>query len=287
MVPFALAKGARRISQDRQEAMARSSIYSEQRKQQISEILLETGSVNVNDLAERFGVTTATIRTDLTDLEKAGELVRTHGGAVPNANAVQELFLSERENEDKKQRVALRALDFIDEDDTILIDTGTSSYALARALARSNIEKLRVYTNDFVIAKQLESKEDFEVHLLGGRVRKGFHYSYGGTTIAELRRFNFDKLFLTASSVDAAAGLTTYHTETATLKIEMISASRQRILLVDSTKLNKVAFAKFADLREIDVLIIDSEVKKFEQDYLSKHIKQVVLAQDYNASRSS
>lgn len=258
--------------------MARNSIFSEQRKQQISEILLKDGIVNVNDLAERFDVTTATIRTDLTDLEKAGELVRTHGGAVPNTNSVHELFLSERENEDKKQKIALRALDFIKEDDTILIDTGTSAYALARALTRSDTERLRIYTNDFVVAKILESKEAFEVNLLGGRIRKGFHYSYGGTAISELRRFNFDKLFLTASSVDVSAGLTTYHTETAALKTEMISASAQRILLVDSTKLNKVAFAKFADLRDIDILIIDDELDKFEQDYLSKQVKQMILA---------
>ena len=258
--------------------MSKKVMYGEQRKQQILGLVKEKKSVSVNELAHYFDVTTATIRTDLTELEKAGDVIRTHGGAILKSDIAHEKFLNERENEDKKIKVAFKAIEFIEEEDSILIDTGTSTAALARILASSDLKRLRIFTNDFEIAKLLEDKSEFDVHLLGGRVRKGFHYSYGGTAISELRKYKFDKLFLATSCLSLESGLTTYHTETADLKSEMIARANKNVLLTDSTKMNKATFAKFADLKEIDVVIVDSAISKLDSENLAEVIDRVVLA---------
>ncbi|MDG3086365.1 DeoR/GlpR family DNA-binding transcription regulator [Vibrio hannami] len=204
--------------------------------------------------------------------------MRTHGGAILKSDIAHEKFLNERENEDKKIKVAFKAIELIEEEDSILIDTGTSTAALARILANSDIKRLRIFTNDFEIAKLLEGKSEFDVHVLGGRIRKGFHYSYGGTAISELRKYKFDKLFLATSCLSFESGLTTYHTETADLKVEMINCASQKILLADSTKMNKATFAKFADLKEIDTVIVDNEVSKFDYENLSEAVDSVIMA---------
>ncbi|WP_375749072.1 DeoR/GlpR family DNA-binding transcription regulator [Vibrio sp. HN007] len=258
--------------------MSKKVMYGEQRKQQILGLIKEKKSVSVNELAQYFDVTTATIRTDLTELEKAGEVIRTHGGAILKSDIAHEKFLNERENEDKKIKVAFKAIELIEEEDSILIDTGTSTAALARILANSDIKRLRIFTNDFEIAKLLENKSEFDVHVLGGRIRKGFHYSYGGTAISELRKYKFDKLFLATSCLSFDNGLTTYHTETADLKVEMINCASQKILLADSTKMNKVSFAKFADLKEIDAVVVDNEVSKFDYENLTEAVDTVIMA---------
>jgi DeoR/GlpR family transcriptional regulator of sugar metabolism len=253
-------------------------MYGEQRKQQILGLIKEKKSVSVNELARYFEVTTATIRTDLTELEKAGDVIRTHGGAILKSDIAHEQFLNERENEDKKTMVAFKAVELIEEEDSILIDTGTSTAALARVLVNSDLKRLRIFTNDFEIARLLEGKSEFDVHLVGGRIRKGFHYSYGGTAIAELRQYSFDKLFLATSSLSFEGGLTTYHTETADLKVEMIQSANHRILLLDSTKINKVSFAKFADLKEINTVVVDSDISKFDHGHLAEQIDNVIVA---------
>lgn len=258
--------------------MSKKVMYGELRKQQILGVIKEKKSASVNELADYFNVTTATIRTDLTELEKAGEVIRTHGGAILKSDIAHEQFLSERENEDKKIKVALEAVKLIEEEDSILIDTGTSTAALARILVNSDLKCLRIFTNDFEIARLLEGKSEFDVHLIGGRIRKGFHYSYGGTAISELRKYSFDKLFLATSSLNFDSGLTTYHTETADLKVEMIKSSNQKILLLDSTKVNKVSFAKFADLKEIETVVVDNEISTFDHQNLVKIIDNVIIA---------
>lgn len=258
--------------------MSKKVMYGEQRKQQILGLIKEKKSVSVNELAKYFDVTSATIRTDLTELEKASEVIRTHGGAILKSDIAHEQFLNERENEDKKIKVAFKAVELIKEEETILVDTGTSTAALARILVNSDLKKLRIFTNDFEIAKLLEEKNDFDVHMLGGRVRKGFHYSYGGTTIAELQKYKFDKLFLATSSLSFESGLTTYHTETADLKVEMIKSANETVLLLDSTKVNKNSFAKFADIKDIDAVVVDSEISRFDYDSLAEHVENVIMA---------
>ena len=121
-----------------------SKLYTEQRRMDILQRIRQNGSVSVAELTEQFHVSGTTIRLDLTALEKTGEIARTHGGAVLSTLIVREPTISERAHHDEKARIAARAIEHIRNNDVLLIDTGTTTLALARSLARSTLSSLTV-----------------------------------------------------------------------------------------------------------------------------------------------
>ena len=162
--------------------MEENRLYTKQRRNEILRILREQGSISVNELSRQLQVSGTTIRLDLTDLEKTGILSRTHGGAIWN-NTDHEPLIRERKNESQKNRIGKKAVSFISEHDTILIDTGTTMLSFAHALLDSECNHLIVYSNDLDVLRTLEEKEAFELHLLGGVLRNGFHYTYGNRNV--------------------------------------------------------------------------------------------------------
>lgn len=237
------------------------NITNMDRAEKIIDIIREKGTVSVGYLSELFHVSGTTIRTDLTRLEESGEIVRTHGGAMLRSSFTRETGIAEREHKEEKNRIAQRAIQYVNNSDTILIDTGTTMSAFARALLRSPLKDLRIFTIDFEIAGILENNPSFEVRMIGGRVRNGFHYCYGHQVIEEIRKYNFEKLFLSSSAIDSKHGLTTSNVDLAELKDSMISASRTIYLLSDSSKVGQVDFQRFARLQDIDVFITDQMVQ--------------------------
>ncbi len=256
--------------------MTQNTLFSEERSEEILKLIREFGKVSVNTLSERFNVSSATIRMDLTKLSKNGEILRTHGGAMLAPSINSERLISERENKDKKQLIAKEAMSLIENNDTLLLDTGTTMYFFAEEIANSKLQGLSVFTNDFEIARILEKKGDVNIHLLGGNVRSGFHYCYGQNVMLELLKYNFDKLFIATSSINIEKGLTTQHSETAILKSVMIRSANTKILLTDSSKFDQVSFAQFACLNEIDILITDNDLSTERVKKLNKYIKKII-----------
>ncbi len=249
----------------------------EQRADKILEILRSQNSVSVNYLSEQLNVSGTTIRTDLTKMESSGIVVRTHGGAMLKTSLYREQAMTERLHDDKKMLIAAKALSHIENHDTLLIDTGTTMLFLARAIARSSLTKLRIFTNDLEVVRTLEVREDFEVNLLGGKIRNRFHYCYGNSLIQSLQNYNFEKLFLSASAISISHGLTVSTDELAQIKTAMIQSSHQIFLLADSSKVNHIDFRKFADLQEVDVLIMDQELSPSYQEKLQDMISCIEL----------
>lgn len=251
-------------------------MYNKERIEHILEIVKKKRSVSVNELADRFGVSGATIRADLVKMDKAGLLTRTHGGAVTKLSVLREPLLTERAQDDKKRMIAAAALEFIHERDMILIDTGTTMTALAQAIADSPIEELTVYSNDLDVIRTLESKEHFTLSLFGGRVRNGFHYCCGGEILNELSNYHFNTLFLAASAFHETCGLTTENPDLARIKTAMIRAAANVILLADSSKAGSVHLRKFADLTDIDTLITDRALSRDYKQTLEQQIPTLI-----------
>lgn len=248
-----------------------------ERQNEILTIIKKEKSISVNELSERFQVTKATIRTDLTRLEQTGEVRRTHGGVVLNVHEELEPGLLDRVNQEEKIRIGARALDYVKDHEVILIDTGTTALAFAQALVKSEKKDLMIYSNDMMVLLALESRKDYNLNILGGKVRSGFHYAYGESLIDELKLYHFDKLFLTASAMDVKSGLTTVHPDLARLKQAMIKASREVIVLTDSTKYGKTHFQRYASFSDIDVLITDSGMSGEGAAQLGNYIGTVVI----------
>ena len=254
-------------------------IFTEERRDEIVRLLNEKKSLSVQDISRLFGVSGTTIRTDLTALEEKGYLRRTHGGAVLPSSAVsflREPGISERAHFKEKQAIAEAALRFVESYETILIDNGTTMAAFDTALAASPLTGLTIYSNDLNGLQILEAKENFELHLIGGRIRSGFHYTYGTEVLEELRGYHFRKLFL-ATSAFSKDGLTTANSDLCAVKRAMIASAEQVILLTDSSKIGEIGFQKFADLSDIDILITDNGISDAALKKLRKQISEVIV----------
>lgn len=232
-------------------------VFAEVRKQDIIDTVNKMGKVTVTFLCEHFSVSPATIRNDLRELEEAGALKRTHGGAVSSSRISYEpnTYQKEVENIPQKKAIALAALDFIKPGDAIALDTGTTTFELAKQLG--HIPDLTVVTNDLQIASYLERNTSVTIILAGGMVRRNFHCTVGQTAVDCIENLHVDKTFIAANGVHITKGITTPSMDMADIKRRLLEAADEVYLLADSSKLKRSAFITFTTLANIDVLITD------------------------------
>lgn len=233
-------------------------MFAEERRRQIAALVASARAVSVTDLAARFGVSESTIRRDLRELEEAGLVERTHGGAVlPDLRRYEPSFhQKEGERRQEKEAIARVAARLVKDGDTIILDSGTTTLALARLLrGRTN---LTVVTNSTVIAAELACAPGVEVVVTGG-ILKGRTLALVGAQVARfLSQVNVDRVFLGINGIHLEAGLTTPTLAEAETKQAMIRAAREVVVLADHTKLGRVTFAHVASLQEVHRLITDA-----------------------------
>lgn len=250
------------------------SMFAEERKRLIVDTINKKSKVTVAQLCDLFNVSPATIRNDLRELEATGLLTRTHGGAVSVNRFYTELPYNERatENSDEKKAIGKLAASLVKDNDTILIDVGTTTIEMAKNL--SNINKLTVVTNDIEVARFLNENTNASVYILGGHMRSKYNSISGKVTIDMLSNLHVDKAFLSAEGVTFDNGATVSDVNLSDFKQEAMKHSNRTIVLCDSSKFSKVAFCKFADLEEIDMLITSEKFKEKDlaEIYKSKNI---------------
>jgi DeoR family fructose operon transcriptional repressor len=238
--------------------MKKELVFVEERKRDILEYVVAKKKATVSELCARFGVSSATIRNDLRDLEESGALVRTHGGAIVRVQARFEPDSAEKgpQHIAEKRAIAALALECIEDGDTIVIDTGTTTLELARMLGSKR--DITVITNDLTIAMSLEDHPTATVHFLGGILRKRFHCTVGPRAEESLRELTVDKAFMGANSFSIEKGAGTPDLQQADIKKAMMSIATKVYLLVDSSKLGRNSFARFALPEDIDCLVTDA-----------------------------
>lgn len=235
-------------------------LYSEERKSKIVVFVQQNARASVQELSHYLDVSESTIRRDLKELEDEKLLRRTHGGAVSLQSVNFEPTYSEKEDKLllEKEAIAKKAAELIAEKDTILLDSGTTTFQLARQLKA--FTKLTVVTNSMLIAQELEDHPAIEIVLVGGTLRKETLALVGPIADQAFNLIRVDKAFVGTNALDLEEGLTTPNLIEAATKRKMIQTAKQVILLTDHSKVGKVTFAKVADLNEIDVCIIDDGV---------------------------
>lgn len=239
--------------------MAAEPMFAEERQNRILQLLRKQKKLLVNELCETFGVSPATIRNDLNELEKQGLLRRTHGGAIAGTKINFEPTSVEKDVANRERKIAIgrAAAELVEDGDTIAVDTGTTTYYFARALAGK--KKLTVVTPDLAIARTLEDSEGVSVILAGGQVRRGFSCTVGAIANSVLQSLAVDKAFLATNSVNAAGELCTPDIEQAEVKKNLMKMGNQVILLCDSSKFGTQSFAKFGELRDLDAVVTDRQ----------------------------
>jgi DeoR family transcriptional regulator, fructose operon transcriptional repressor len=248
-------------------------VFAEERQQKIAELVTGTGRVSVTMLAERFRITTETIRRDLATLETAGTVRRVHGGAVAaDRFSTSEESINERtiQRPDQKLRIAQAALALIPQgkSGSILLDAGSTTEALADLLSRRPAEvapgsaatpELVVITHAVPIAARLASAPGIALQILGGRVRGLTQAAVGQATVDSAQRLRPDIAFIGANGIHASFGLSTPDPEEAAVKAAFVHSARRIVVLADSSKLDAETLVQFASLKDLDTLITDSE----------------------------
>lgn len=258
--------------------MAERPLNIAERRERMLTLILARSSCSVAELAQEFSVTPATIRSDLAHLEQERLVTRTHGGVVARAGVDREKVLADRGEDAVKARIAEKALELVENGDSLSIDTGTTAIAFAHALAQSSLTGLKVISSDLTVLSLLETRDDFETIAIGGRVRPGFHFACGGITLAALDYFSVEKCFVSTTCIDIREGLTTPNVDTAQLKAKYLSIGHASALLVDSTKFGRVSFSKFADLDQIDHVVVDDGIRPAITQELRRHKCDVLIA---------
>jgi len=238
--------------------MKKEQVFVEERKQAILDYVKARKKAGVNELCEKFGVSSATIRNDLRDLEQNRLLVRTHGGVMVQGQARFEPAAADKtvHHIDSKRHIAQAALHMVEDGDTLVLDTGSTTLELALLLSEKR--NITILTNDIAIAAILENHPSAVVHLIGGIIRKGFHCTVGGAALENLKNLTVDKAFMAANSFSLEKGASTPDLQQAELKRLMISIATKVFFLVDSSKFGRNSFAGFAPLEVIDSLISDT-----------------------------
>ncbi|MFL9147747.1 DeoR/GlpR family DNA-binding transcription regulator [Escherichia coli] len=241
-------------------------MYAEERQEKLLRILKDKRKITVAEMCEHFGVSGATIRADLRQLEEAGLLTRTHGGAILRTRASYEVSSDEREifNLDAKERIGWQAAQLVEEGDIIVLDTGTTTLQIARHIL--HYKNITVVTNDYQIARELEQNPSVQIILLGGIVKKGFHCTITISGSSFFQSLNVDKAFMGVNALSLKQGACVADVMLAETKRSLIDHAAQVIVVCDHSKLNNTSLAQFMPSERIDTLILD-ELPENVDDY--------------------
>ncbi|MRV70265.1 DeoR family transcriptional regulator [Duganella sp. FT92W] len=255
-------------------------LNDEQRRGQILDVLRQQGSLRVSRLAQRFGVTPVTIRTDLRALADAGLLLRQHGCArlphmpPPEANLAEKRTL----HRERKLRIAASAAALVAAQDKIILDAGSSTLILAQQLHAAGT--LTVFTNSLPIAAELAQSPAIELIVAGGVLRHASQSLQGRQAEASLDGYVFDKLFLGADGIDMAFGLSTHDALDASLNARMIAGARRVIVLADSSKFGRICLHRIGALEHIHTIVTDASMSSAMRDAIRARGIELIVAGD-------
>ncbi len=261
-------------------------MLAEQRRIQILELLREEGSSTVKRLGDIFGVTAQTIRSDLERLADEGYIVRDHGGAYLKTipDQVRSLSLQHSEHMQRKRLIAIKAAQFVHDNDSIILDCGSTVTELAKNITDRN--GLRIVTNALNIALLLGSVPGNELMMSGGEF-KAPTLSLTGEKAAEFfEQLHVDSLFLATGGISNDYTLTYPGLNDLPIKRTMIEAAGTVYLLADSTKIGKPEFASLGSIQIVDVLVTDDGISQDDIHAIEQYGTRVVVAHSAHQDNS-
>ncbi len=243
---------------------------TDQRRERIVATVRENGRVRVSELSEEYDISEVTIRKDLEVLEAEGHLKRVHGGAIGLNKLYVNMDLNERymTNSQAKKSLADLAASFIDDNDTIFMNAGTTLTYVLRAIRDK--KNINLVTNSVQNATEAALFPSFNVILLGGELDSKYQFTFGADAEKQLENYRAAKCIISVDGICAESGLTLYYSNEASLVRKMIESSGKTIVVADSTKIGRGVFARITSAKKSDVLITNSSDKKKELSALEK-----------------
>ena len=245
-----------------EESKTDGDIPAEMRREQMLAFVKSRDFVRVSDLSVKFGVSEVTVRGDLDTLAERGQLRRIRGGAMPRPMPQSERSFEEMQaaRVDEKARIGELAASLVSSGETVILDVGTTTTAVAHALVRrTELYDVVVFTNSLNIAIELESAiPRFTVVVTGGTLRPMQHSLVDPLGGLMLDHINAHTVFLGCNGIDPHRGVTNINLPEAEIKRRMLRAARRRIIVADGSKVGAREVAQLCSIDEIDLLITDS-----------------------------
>jgi DeoR family fructose operon transcriptional repressor len=228
-----------------------------ERRRSIVELVHLKGGVSTTELADRIGISLATVRRDIRALERHGLIVRTRGGAISttHSTAYEPLYnVKIRLREPEKERIGRASAALIAEGDSVIFDSGSTTRSVARFAKRLRVSAVAL---DLPTGLELADSPTVDVLIVGGHVRTELYAIVGTFAEDMLRQVHVNKLFLGADSVDLAGGVTNASPTEVPVKRLAIAAAEEVILVADSSKFGRMSLVNVCDLRRVHHIVTD------------------------------
>ena len=233
------------------------TLLTEERRNAILDQLRKQGRVRVSELSRRFDISEVTIRSDLKELHQRGLLNRSHGGAtsaiVASESALQDRYLKQA---DEKRRIGAAAAAMIADNETIILDSGTTTHEIAKHLRGK--QGLQVVTNGVNILMELIGVPGIQVISVGGVLREDSFSLVGHFAEQLLEQFSAQTLFLGATACDPKFGVSTPNLAEANVNQAMVRIAQRKVLVADSTKFLHRQLCRIVPFQQLDCVVTDT-----------------------------
>lgn len=246
-------------------------------------ILLELeskGQVTVVELKSLLQVSLDTVRRDLERLEQEDKLQRVHGGAVSKREEIatnQAFFKRKVTHNERKQELAMYAVELVKEYQAISLNAGTTNIEVAKRLA-ARFDKLTIITNSLRIADILAQKKGFTVIIPGGYLNHEEFSLYGRAIEEEIMNFNTDLALISINAISLEKGLTDFRQGETEVINAMLKGAKRKIVVADSSKFETVSYLNICGLDQIDAIVTDSNMDSGLLDLYKKHHVSIINA---------
>lgn len=229
----------------------------QKRQNEILALVKSRGACSIVELATQFRVSDETIRRNIKPLVREGLIDKVHGGIIPSQKQEPEPPFAKRMNErvEAKQKISARVAGIIHNGDSIMLDTGSTTAYVARAL--SDHRNLSVVTNCTEIARTLAREPSNRVHICGGALRADDWATFGSVAIEFVRQFHVNYAILSIGGVTDSGSFMDYHLEEAEFSRAVIAQAKQTIVVADHSKFGNSNFIKVCDFEQVDMVVVD------------------------------
>lgn len=251
-------------------------VLARERYQAIKQLIIKDKKVFIPKLSEQFQVTEETIRRDLDKLELDGVATKVCGGAVLNAERINEnipFFKCAYSNAEEKRYIATRAVELIEEQMTIGTDCSSTAMELVKLI--QNREDLTLFTNSSEVLREFSQSE---IHILstGGIFNRKSLSLQGTIAKSAIKSYNVDIAFISCKGINMEKGLLDTYEAEAELKTALVEQASKVALLVDHSKFDRTAFIKFIDYSDLDYVVTDQKPSKEWMDFFQKRAIQII-----------
>jgi len=251
-------------------------VLVEERRRRVLDLVSQKGFISLNDLARSIRVSESTLRRDLDYWDQQGALKRTHGGAiyVGDGSALPALEERSARQVEEKKAIARAAVARMQDGDAILLDGGTTTLAVARLLVG---RRMQIVTNSLPIAQLFASSRETDLIILGGYVYPKTGVALGPLTIRMLPDIHVNQALLSVGGI-TAKGLFNSNLLLVETQRQIMRCADEVVVVADHTKIGRPALAFLCELKEVDTLIVDSNLKREQRQLLKQSGVRLIVA---------